>query len=258
MNGDKNILATELYIKAVFPVLKVLLDDDPGTKRKFKNISATVIVRARQGDGFLGAKLIFDKGNLQIEENPDSVADLIFTFASSRKMNAFLSGGMAIPSIKGLGHVKLLLRFISMLLKLKLMLPSARPKDEHKRYLKVKLSLYMVSTALSKLNKMGDKDMQEWTARQPDRIYQLSVTGTDIAVYLRVKAGRTKAGRGFYKRKRPFVHMKFNGLEGALKVLLKEIEFVDAVDYKYLSIEGSPEYASNLNDSMMQIQALTT
>ena len=116
----------------------------------------------------------------------------------------------------------------------------------------------MVSTALSKLNKLGDEKMVAWTSKQPDRIYQLSVDGTDIAAYLRVKAGKTKAGRGFYQRKRPFVHMKFANIDDALKVLLKDVEFVEAVDNKYIEIIGSPEYANMLNDFMMHIQAVTT
>lgn len=258
MKMDNDIVASQLYIKAVFPVLKVLLKDDPKTKAKFQDITSSVIVRAKYDGGFTGAKLNFDKGELQLEEEPNADADLIFTFGSIQKMNAFLSGGIALPKIKGAQNINLLVRFVGLLLMLKLMLPSVRPKDEHKRYLKVKLALYMVSTALSKLNKMGDEAMHEWTSRQPDRIYQISVDHTDIAVYLRVKAGKTKAGRGFYQRKRPFVHMKFNGVEGALKVLLKEVEFVEAVDQNFIQIEGSPEYAANLNDFMMRIQALTT
>lgn len=257
MSMNKENLAAELYIKAVFPVLKVLLKDDPKTKKRFSNVEASVVIRARYEGGFLGAKLIFNKGELTIEEDPFAAADLVFTFASVKKMNTFLSGGMAIPGIRGFRHIKLLIGFVSMLLKLKLMLPSTRPKDKHLRYLKVKMALYMVSTALSKLNKIGDPEMLEWTERQPDRIYQLSVDDTDIAVYLRVKAGKTKAGRGFYQRKRSFVHMKFSSVDGALKVLLKDLEFVEAVDKQYVSIEGSPEYASNLNDFMMRIQALT-
>lgn len=254
---SKELLAAELYIKAVFPVLKVLLIDDPKTKQKFSNTEANVVLRAKHENSYIGANLIFDKGQLNIEENPLADADLVFTFASVKKMNTFLSGGIALPSIKGMKNTKLLINFVSLLLKLKLMMPTVRPKDEHQRYLKVKLALYMVSTALSKLNKSGDADMQEWTQRQPDRVYQLSVAGTDIAVYLRVKAGKTKAGRGFYKRKRPFVHMKFNGVDGALNVLLKDVEFVEAVDNQQIFIEGSPEYAANLNDFMMRIQALT-
>lgn len=258
MTMNKDLLTSELYIKAVFPVLKVLLTDDPHTRERFSDVEASVVMRARNEEGFLGANLIFNRGELSIEEDPNAAADLVFTFASLKQMNTFLSGGMAIPGIRGIRHVRLLVGFVSMLLMLKLMLPGARPKDEHKRYLKVKMALYMVSTALSKLNKLGDPDMLEWTGRQPDRIYQLSVDDTDIAVYLRVKAGKTKAGRGFYQRKRPFVHMKFSGVDGALKVLLKDLEFVEAVDKQYVSIEGSPEYASNLNDFMMRVQTLTT
>ena len=162
------------------------------------------------------------------------------------------------PDIRGVTSIKIAYWLCIHVIKLKLMMPGSRPKESTQRYLKVKMALYMVSTALSKLNKSGDPDMLEWTGRQPDRIYQLSVDDTDIAVYLRVKAGKTKAGRGLYQRKRPFVHMKFNGVDGALKVLLKDVEFVDAVDKQYVSIEGSPEYAANINDFMMRIQALTT
>lgn len=258
MTSKKDLLAAELYIKAVFPVLKVLLKDDPKTADRFKNTDAKIILRAKHEGGFLGANLHFKLGELHIDEEDLENGDIIFTFGGVKQMNSFLAGGIALPSIKGFTKIKLLTRFVSMLLMLKLMMPDARPKDEHKRYLKVKLALYMVSTALSKLNKSGDRDMKEWTGRQPDRIYQLSVDGTDIAVYLRVKAGKTKAGRGMYQRKRPFVHMKFNGIDGALKVLLKDAEFVDAVDKQYIAIEGSPEYAANINDFMMRIQALTT
>ncbi len=99
--------------------------------------------------------------------------------------------------------------------------------------------------------------MRRWTMKQPDRIYQFSVEPveeTGIAVYLRVKAGKTKAGRGVYTRKRPFVHFRFNGVDGALKVLLKEVEFVSGVEKGCVRIDGSPEYAAQLNDLMAVLQ----
>jgi len=256
MTSKKDLLVAELNIKAVFPVLKVLLKDDPKTAAKFKDVNANVVFRAKHDSGFIGANLIFNDGELIVEPEPVENGDVIFTFGTVAKMNTFLKGGVALPSIKGFTNIKLLVNFVSTLLMLKLMMPDVRPKDEHKKYLKVKLALYMVSTALSKLNKSGHSEMLAWTGRQPDRVYQLSVEGTDIAVYLRVKAGKTKAGRGLYKRKRPFVHMKFSSIDGALKVLLKDVEFVEAVDKKYVAIEGSPEYAANINDFMMTIQSL--
>ena len=207
MTNSKDLLVAELYIKAVFPVIKVLLKDDPKTAKKFKDTIANVVLRAKNNLTYIGATLSFNKGELEVLDEPVDNGDVVFTFSSVSKMNTFLTGGIALPSIKGFSKPGLLINFISTLLMLKIMMPDARPKDKHKRYLKVKLALYMVTTALSKLNKSGDVDMLEWTSRQPDRVYQLSVEGTDIAVYLRVKAGKTKAGRGFYKRKRPFVHV---------------------------------------------------
>ena len=258
MASEKDMLVAELNLKAVLPVIKVLLTDNPKTAAKFKNIRANIVLQAKNKHEFVGANLIFNKGELHIEPVPDKPADIVFTFSTIKKMNTFLAGGIALPSITGFRKLKLLTSFISTLLMLKLMMPNVRPKDDHKKYLKVKLALYMVSTALSKLNKAGYKQMQEWTSRQPDRIYQLSVEGTDIAVYLRVKAGKTKAGRGFYQRKRPFVHMKFANIDSALKILLKDLEFVEAVDQHHIKIEGSPEYAANINDFMMTIQGLIT
>lgn len=256
MTSNKDLLVAELNIKAVFPVLKVLLKDDPKTAEKFKDVNSNIVFRAKHKNGFVGANLIFNYGDLIVEPQPVQEADIIFTFGTVAKMNTFLKGGIALPTIKGFTNFKLLVNFITTLLMLKLMMPNVRPKDEHKKYLKVKLALYMVSTALSKLNKSGHKEMNAWTSKQPDRIYQLSVSDSDIAVYLRVKAGKTKAGRGFYKRKRPFVHMKFSSVDGALKVLLKDAPFVEAVDKKYVKIEGSPEYANSINDFMMTIQGL--
>jgi len=124
--------------------------------------------------------------------------------------------------------------------------------------LEVKLTVYMITAALSQYNKGGDPEMERWTARQPDRIYQFSVEPEGIAAYLRVRAGQTKAGRGVYERRRPFVHMRFHGVDGALAVMNREVDFVDGVSKGFVRIDGSPEYAANLNDFMMRLQGLLT
>ena len=40
MIENKDLLVAELNIKAVFPVLKVLLKDDPKTTEKFKDVNS--------------------------------------------------------------------------------------------------------------------------------------------------------------------------------------------------------------------------
>jgi len=153
----------------------------------------------------------------------------------------------------------LLIKIFGLLLYLKVLMPTARPKDPFKRRMKVKLTLYMITTALSQYNKGGDPEMAKWTGKQPERIYQMSVDGEeDIAAYLRVKAGKSKAGRGIYKKRHPFVHMRFGGIDGAMPVILNDVDMVAAVKNGYLIVEGSPEYGRDVGDFMMRVQELTT
>ncbi len=251
---DKELLANRLFTHAVFPVIKVVLQDDEKFKKSFAKVKARVAFVAEDK----GAVLCFDNGEYSIDYENLKDADITFKFSSIKKMNDFLRGKTVLPSIKGITKVSLLLKVFSLLFSLKIMMPNVRPKDEKKKYLKVKMAFYMATTALSQLNKAGDEDMHKWVLKQPDRVYQIVVEGTDIAAYLRVKAGKSKAGRGKYTRRRPFVTMKFNGLDGAIAVLLRDVEFVEAVDKGYVSVEGAPEYAAQLNNFMMRIQALTT
>jgi len=255
---NKEILVANLYFQAVFPVMKILLQDNPALKKKFARVKASVAFKAKATEGFLGCKLFFDKGQFALDFQDFEKGDIVFGFSSVEKMNTFLKGGTAMPKIKGWTKPGLLIKVIGLLLSLKLMMPDVKPKKPLKKYLKVKMALSMVTMSLSKLNKMEYPDMVAWTKNQPDRVYQLSVDDSDIAVYLRVKAGKTKAGIGMYTRKRPFVHMRFGSVDAALKILLREAEFVEGVDKNYVSIEGSPEYAAQLNDLMMRVQALTT
>lgn len=256
MATEKELLAARLFTHAVFPVIKVILNDDPGMKKRFQEVKAIVQFRAMDEAGDIGAWLVFDHGEFQVEQGICENPDIIFSFSSVKKMNDMLAGKPVIPKISGFGRPVLLAKVFSLLLALKIMMPSARPKNEDKKRLKVKLAFYMVTTALSQLNKGCDPEMVKWTVKQPDRIYQITVDGGDIAAYLRVKAGKSKSGRGVYARKRPFIHMRFHSIDGALAGLLRDVEFVEGVSKGYVTIEGSPEYAAQLNDFMQRIQAM--
>ncbi len=260
--SEKDIMTARLFFRAAFPVMKVPLNDDPKMKKLFEKEEAKVQFSADNGEEKLGCYLAFDNGNFKAAEGFCDAPAISMHFSSVAKMNVMLTGGTALPKIRGFRHFSLLIKFFRLMMSLKLMMPTARPKDEHRQYLKVKMSLYMITTALSVFNKLGDSRMNEWASKQPDRIYQFTVEPYDeedgIAAYLRVKAGKTKAGRGVYKRRRPFVHFRFNGVEGAMKVLLKDVEFVEAVEKGCVSIDGSPEYASQLNDLMAVLQGMMT
>lgn len=260
----REFLRARIYLSAALPCVKVMLEDDPATAKRFKGVDAVVQFVARNQPRPLGAYLWFEDGAVRTEQgfwDADGLGrepDITFTFGSLGKLCDFFAGKTVLPSIRGYNHPALLAKVLQLLLSLKLMLPSSQPTDPVKRRLKVKLTLYMITTALSQFNKGGDPGMQRWTAKQPDRIYQFSVEPEGIAAYLRVRGGQTKAGRGVYQRRRPFVHMRFLGVDGALAVMNKDVEFVEGVEKGMVRIDGSPEYAANLNDYMMRVQTLLT
>jgi hypothetical protein len=258
-------MTAKLFFNAAFPVMQVVLDDNPAMNAKFRDVRATVQICAREEsapDGLLACHLMFDRGKITINQGPASRPDITLGFNSVAKMNTMFRGGAALPAIKGFSKLGLLLKVFSLLMSLMLMMPSSRPKDPAKQRLKVKMSLYMITRALSTYNKLGDPDMAEWCRRQPDRIYQFIVDkpdGTpDIACYLRVKAGKSKSGHGVYTRRSPFVLFHFSGVPGALTVLLKDAGFVEAVEQGCVEIVGSPEYAMSLNDFMAILQGMMT
>ena len=258
MAEDRELLATKILLGAALPVAKVVMQDVPSMKKRFEGVNGTLQLTAKHGDGAIGAFYKVEDGELSVEQGILDDPDIRFTFGSIKGLNAFLTGGVALPKIKGLTKPGLLAKFVTLLLSLTILLPNKRPKKADKQALKIKMIMYMITTALSKYNKEGDPEMVKWTTKQPDRIYQMSCEPEGIAAYLRVKAGKSKAGRGYYKRKRPFVHFKFNGAGGALPVFLNDVEFVEAVGKGYVEVVGSPEYGASMNDFMQRVQALIT
>jgi hypothetical protein len=257
MATERELLAARLFLRAVLPIMKVVIQDVPAMGKKFADVQARVQFVADDNGNKIGAYLEFDRGEFRVVHEIIDNPDITFAFGSVAKMNAMFAGKPVIPRIKGLLKIGLLIKVFSLLMSLKILMPDANPKDPEKRRLKVKLTFYMITTALSQYNKGGDPEMVKWTSKQPERIYQITVD-EDIAAYLRVKAGKTKAGRGTYTRRRPFVHMKFNGVDGAMPIVLNEVDMVEAVRQGYLAIDGSPEYGGNIGDFMVRIQDLIT
>ncbi len=259
MSTERDLLTSRIILRAIFPVIKVVVAEDPKFTKKFSGVSASIQFVGNYNGEQVGAAIVFTDGAVEIEQGIIEKPDLTFRFKTIEKMNAMLAGKLAVPRIKGLGNFGLLLKSLALLMRLKILLPTTRPSAPADKRLKVKMIIYMITTALSQYNKGGDPQMTAWTAKQPDRIYQMSLdSDEDIAAYVRVKAGKTKAGRGHYKRRRPFVHMKFKDVDSALAVFLKDADFVEALGRDYVFIEGAPEYAANLNDFMQRIQAMVS
>jgi hypothetical protein len=258
MATEKDLLVSRIFCRAVLPVIKVMLEDDPKTRSKFAKVRATIQFVARDPAGDVGAYLDFDNGAFTVGQGVAARADITFRFSTVAKMNAMFAGKPVLPRIQGITKVGLLIKVLGLLMGLKILMPNAKPKTPLQARLKVKMTLYMVSTALSQLNKGGYPDMVEWTAKQPERIYQWSVDGEDIACYLRVKAGKSQAGRGLYTRRKPIVHMKFKSVNDALPVLTNQIDTLQAMKTGLVTNDGSPEYGAQIGDLMLKVAVLVT
>lgn len=254
-------LTNRIVCRSVLPLMRVLYEEkkDSFVLRTLRGVDGTFQLAVKDSED--GAWLEFSDGGCKVTPGVNPAADIAVQFRDRASMNAMFTGGtpgeIGMPALKGIWRLPLLIKTLPLLMGLTLLMPDKQPTDEKTRRLKVRMIMYMVANALSQLNKGGDKDMVKWAAKQPDRIYQFSVQPEgEPAAYLRVKGGRTKAGRGLYARKAPFIHMQFNGIDGAYKVFAENKETVSAMADGDLNLEGSPEYGGVIGSFMVRISDL--
>jgi hypothetical protein len=248
-------LKARLFLRVALPLVRVVREDDRRMRRLTKKMNAVVQFVVKGTD--TGAHLVFADDSLEVVQGVHEKPTVSFIFKDLKSLNDFFAGKPALPWIKGKRRLDVILRTLPLPLSLKMLMPTADPKDPAKRALKVKLLLYMVTTALSQLNKAGEPAMAELVKKSPDRVYQWIVEGGPSA-YLRMKAGKTKAGRGIYTRRRPFVLMKFPSIEGAYQVLTSKVALVEAVKHGYVVTEGAMEYSKEIGIRMQTVEELMT
>lgn len=286
----QDVLAAKLFMRAAFPVMRVPLEEDPKMVKKFANINTIVEFTAADEENPLACHMIFltqEKADQLYEgrrfkviqkayEAPEGWEDIKvmrFHFKTIKSFLGVLKGNNPTEMLGILGPVmknifnSACMPFIGLLLSLTKMMPNFNPKADEpfQQYLKVKMSLYLITTAMSVATKLGWQPMVDWTIRQTDRVYQFKVGPTldkdgkeiypEIGAYLRVKYGKTKGGRGFYTRKSPFVLLDFPNPNGTLALLSGEYPFVSAVSHGFVTIIGAGDsYAVTFNDIMAKVQ----
>jgi hypothetical protein len=253
---DQDKLTAILLMRAALPLTKTLLEENPKQAQKYAGWNRVIQFQVKD-DPELACHLQFVDGKLEYIAGRHPGPQIDFVFKTPADFVALMSGKIALPKIKGaVKNFGTLAGFLPLMLGLTLLLPSKLPKDPGKRALKVKLLLYFTSTALSLLNRHGHAGMREFTRDMPDRIFQWSVQSADPAAYLRISKGRTKAGRGIYGRRRPFVHMIFSSIDAAFLVLTGQVDNNAAMRDGLLVVDGSPEHGKDISTIMKQIESM--
>ncbi len=253
---------TIIFLNAVVPVLKPIINETPGLKKAFKGKTGVVQISAltEAGEdgkpGKVATYLDVVDGEVNVKVGEYIAPNVELEFASREDLNTFFTGGLKLPKIKGaLANPGLLVATVRSLLTMSSLLGATEPpEDPEKQKLLVKCMFYLLTSGISQLNKAKHPLFNEWAKRQPDRVYQLMVTGYDeLAAYVRVKGGRSKAVRGAYTRSRPFFAMTFDSPRSALGILLDVDDMIESTVQQKLVMQGAPEYGAELGELMQTV-----
>lgn len=261
MASFETIYTNQIFMNAALPLLKTIATDDPAMKAKFVGVNAVFQVSAMANvEEKHATHFIIENGQWSVklgEYLGDKKLDGELQFSSLEKMNAFFKGQMtALPKFK-IHHFGKFMKLMAVLLKMSALLGmSEAPKDEATQLLLVKLYFYLLSSGISQLNKSGHTDIHAWTMKSPDRVYAWAVEGhPELGAYLRIKAGKSRAGRGEYKRAKPFFCLKFDNAVSALGILMGTADMLDYTKKGKLIMEGAPEFGAQIGNYMLQIAA---
>ncbi|MDR2525037.1 MAG: hypothetical protein LBC83_02410 [Oscillospiraceae bacterium] len=259
------LFSYKIFLNAALPLVKVIASDIPALAKKFEHAHCIFQVSALDPD-MSGGKVAthFTVNNGEWTVCADKVATnpmVELEFKSIDAFVAFFKGKMSpatLPRMKGvLKHTGMFAAFMQVLLKMSSLLgATVPPADEETKVLLVKSFFYLLSSGISCLNKNGHPGVSGWTKPSPDRVYSWAVNNhPEVAAYIRIKAGKSRAGRGEYKRAMPFFTLRFDSLDSALGTLLGTDDMMEATKAGRLIMDGAPEFGAQLGEFMLTVAA---
>ena len=264
MHEQKELYASKIFFNAALPLLKVIANDVPSIKAKFDKLTTVLQISALDPEaegGKYSTHFVITEGVWEtklnaIHESPDVELE----FKNIETMNAFFKGDMLkLPKLKGIiKNFGAFTALLTTLLKLSALTGATEaPKDEETQTLMVKCFFYLLSSGISQLNKLGHPEIRDWTTKSPDRVYAFAVNGhPEVSAFIRIKAGKSRAGRGEYKRAMPFFTLRFNNLDSALGILMSIDDMLEATKAGRLVMDGGPEFGAQIGGFMLEIGAL--
>lgn len=261
MLSQDAIFTNKIFLNAALPLVKTIATDVPSLKKCFEHAHAVIQVSAlcdEVDEGKVGMHFVVNSGEWLVHTCLTKDPHIELQFKSVEALNAFFKGNIslgAIPKIHGIKKAGTLVSFVRVLLKMSSLLTAKEaPDDLAEQELMVKCFFYLLSSGISQLNKAGHPAVHEWALKSPDRVYSWAVDGyPQVSAYIRVKAGKTRAGRGEYKRAMPFFTMRFDSLKSALGILLGTDDMLESVRQGKLIMDGAPEFGGQIGEYMLTV-----
>lgn len=256
MVSREDLFANRIFLNAVLPLVRVIVDSKENIKKKFQGVNAIIQISAKNSNEKVGTHFLIEDGRWTVGKGITENPTIELEFKSIPAFNAFFSGkSNRLPKIRGWYNIKLLINTLKVLMTMASLLKSTKPpEDEKEKDLLVKLYFYLVSSGISQLNKAGHPDVSKWAKRSPERVYSWVIQDKpELSAYIKVKAGKTKAARGEYKRSKPFFTMHFDSVDSALGILLETDDMIDSTKKGKLVMEGAPEYGAQIGELMLLV-----
>lgn len=266
MHTKEELYANKIFFNAALPLVKVIVNDVPSLKKQFEKVHAVIQVSALDPEaegGKIGMHFVVNGEEWLVHLNAvDPKPHVELEFKSIEAMNAFFKGKMTpatLPKMKGVvKHFGAFKAFLMALLKMSAVLGANEPPtDEELKKLTCKCYFYLITSGISQLNKAGHEEIAAWTKTSPDRVYAMAIdSDPDCSAYIRIKAGKSRAGRGTYKRSLPFFLMRFPNYDDAMGILFGTADMLDSLKSGHLIIDGAPEFAGQIGGFMLEVAAL--
>ena len=256
MTSKEDLYSNKIFLNAVLPLIKIIVEEDSGLSKAFKGKSGKVQISAITNGNKVGTHYIIENGQIDVKLGITEKPDLELEFNSIESFNGFFKGtSKKLPKIKGIKNLGLLIVTLRALLKMSALLGATDiPKTEEEKDLLVKLYFYLLPSGISQLNKAGHPEVSNWVSKSPDRVYAWTVDEKpDIASYIRVKAGNSRSARGQYTRSKPFFTMRFDSTESALGILLDKDDLLESTMDEKLIMEGAPEFGAQVGEFMLMV-----
>ncbi|MDR2377906.1 MAG: hypothetical protein LBD70_00575 [Bifidobacteriaceae bacterium] len=263
MIPESEVFTNKLFLNAVLPLLKVVAADVPELSAKFAKLSGVAQIAALDPDapgGKVATHFVIESGAWTVvADQVHPAPDVELEFKSIPAMNAFFKGKIALstlPRMRGVvARLPLFAAFMRTLLKMSSLLTVKQaPRDRDTQRLVVKCFFYLLTAGISQLNKLGHPEVARWTATSPDRVYALDVEGhPEVAAHLRVKAGKSRSGRGVYTRALPFFTLRFDSFASALGILLATDDMLEATKARRLIMDGAPEFGAQFGGFLLTV-----
>jgi len=260
---QSTLFSYKIFLNAALPLVKVIASDVPSLAKKFAKARCIFQVSAlcpEAPSGKVATHFTVNDGEWRVcADKVCTNAMVELQFKSVEAFVDFFKGKMSpatLPKMKGAAkHPVMFAAFMSVLLKMSGLLgATAPPSDEPTKVLLVKCFFYLLSSGISALNKNGHEGVKGWTSISPDRVYSWAVNDhPEVSAYIRIKAGKSRSGRGEYKRAMPFFTLRFDSLDSALGILMSTDDMMDATKAGRLIMDGAPEFGAQLGDFMLTV-----